>query len=263
VESPDVSALADALAGRPVERPLRAPLFAALAAEVEELEVREFLGDLGRRARIYADLARTLRPDVLVVDSGSGWDAAAAGMTLDWTDGHPPRVGWSPASPRPSSGDPGPMVDLLRRVRAVVPEPTLLATTICGPATYAVGGGSPADGARIAIAYARVVAEAGAAVVFVRESAPALPDGYARAVTPLWGALQFVRATGVLRAPWADELPRGPFLPCVTETIDRPHALAVAPGGAAPPGASAALITHTDDLAGHVPVRELQAAARL
>ena len=200
----------------PVQRrPLRAPLFAALAAEVEELDVREFMGDPGRRARIYADLARSLRPDVLVVDSGSGWDAEAAGMDLDWSQGYPPSIGWSSALPRPSAGDPGPMVDLLRRVRAVVPEPTLLATTICGPATYTVGQASLADGARITIAYARAVAEAGAGIVFVREWASELPDGYGRAVTPLWGALKFFRATGVLCAPFAAELPRGPFLPCV------------------------------------------------
>ena len=57
----DVSALEAALAGRPVDRPLLAPLFAALAAEVEELDVDTFLADPGRRARIYADLARSLR----------------------------------------------------------------------------------------------------------------------------------------------------------------------------------------------------------
>ena len=165
--------------------------------------------------------------------------------------------------PRPSAGDPGPMVDLLRRVRAVVPEPTLLATTICGPATYAVGQGSLADGARITLAYARAVAEAGANVVFVREFAPELPDGYARAVTPLWGALKFVRAVGVLRAPWAAELPRGPFLPCVTERARRRRTRSPSRRAKrAPAGTSAALITHTEDLAGHVPIRELQSAAR-
>src|SRR5690349_24318615 len=99
-----MNALDDALAGKPVDRPLRAPLFAALAAEVEELDVREFLGDPGRRARIYADLARSLRPDVLVVDSGSGWDAEAAGMWVDWDRGYPPTIGWSSALPRPSAG---------------------------------------------------------------------------------------------------------------------------------------------------------------
>jgi hypothetical protein len=256
-----MGALDDALAGTPVDRPLRAPLFAALAAEVEELDVRQFMRDLGRRARIYADLARSLRPDVLVVDSGSGWDAEAAGMDVD---GHPPSFDWSSASPRPSAGDPGPMVDLLRRVRAVVPEPTVLATTICGPAVYTVGQASLADGARITIAYARAVAEAGAGVVFVREFADEMPEGYQRAVTPLWGALKFFRAVGVLRAPWAAELPRGQFLPCVTAPVDVPHALAVPPEEASSAGAATALITHTEDLAGHVPVRELAGAvARL
>jgi hypothetical protein len=100
-------------------------------------------------------------------------------------------------------------------------------------------------------------------VIFVREDVPQ-PEGYARMATPLWGSLQFFRATGVLKAPWAGELPPGPFLPCVTSPLDRPYALAVAPGEAAPPNHGAALVTHTEDLAGHVPVRELQAAvARL
>ena len=56
-----------------------------------------FLADPGRRARIYADLARSLRADVLVVN-----DADEA---------------------------PDVLADLLRRVRAVVPEPTLLGVT--------------------------------------------------------------------------------------------------------------------------------------
>ena len=86
-----MSALEAALAGRPVDRPLLAPLFAALAAEVEELDVDTFLADPGRRARIYADLARSLRPDVLIVDEG---------------------------------GEPSLVADLLRRVRAVVPDGT-------------------------------------------------------------------------------------------------------------------------------------------
>ena len=68
----------------PLDRPLLAPLFAALAAEVEELDVDAFLADLGRRARIYADLWRSLRPDILVVDSGSGWDDEAPSATPAW-----------------------------------------------------------------------------------------------------------------------------------------------------------------------------------
>ncbi len=216
-----------ALAGRPVDRPLLAPLFAALAAEVEELPLDAFLADPGRRARIYADLARSLRVDVLVVNS--------------------------------AGEDPARLADLLRRVRAVVPEPTALGVTVTGPATR----GEPLPPRpRPSSRRRAVAAEAGASVVFVRETRPTAPDGYARAVTPLWGSLKFFRAVGVLKADWS--LPRGPFLPCVTAPVDAPHALAVAPGAAPPPGHGAALVTHTEDLAGHVPVRELQSAvARL
>jgi hypothetical protein len=226
-----MNVLEPALAGRPLDRPLLAPRFAALAAEVEELPLETFLADLGRRARIYADLARSLRVDVLIVN-----DADEA---------------------------PDVLADLLRRVRAVVPEPTLLGVTVTGPATAAAATGEPlATATRGVIAAARSAAEAGAGVVFVVESGEA-PEGYARAVTPLWGSLKFFRAVGVLQAPWAGDV-RGPVLPCVTAPLERPHALAVVPGEAPPPGGTAALITHTEDLAGHVPVRELQSAvARL
>ena len=63
-----MSALDQAQAGRR----LRAPLFAALAAEVESIDVQTFLNDPGRRARIYGDLWRSLRPEILVVESGAG-----------------------------------------------------------------------------------------------------------------------------------------------------------------------------------------------
>ncbi len=218
-----MSVLDAALSGRSVDRPLLAPLFAALAAEVEELDQRAFLADAGRRARIYAELARSLRVDVLVVDSGSGWDLDDAGHAL--------------------------MADLVKRVRAVVSTP--LGVTLTGPATR--------GDAQAVLAAARVAAEAGAEVIFVREDVPAPPDGYARLATPLWGSLRFFRAAGVLKAPATWPVLRGPFLPCLETPADVPHALAVAPGAAAPPG-SAALITHTEDLAGHVPVRELQSA---
>ena len=93
--------LEPAITGRPLERPLLAPRFAALAAEVEELPLDAFLADLGRRARIYAELARSLRVDVLIVN-----DADEA---------------------------PDVLADLLRRVRATVP--TTLGAVVTGPAT--------------------------------------------------------------------------------------------------------------------------------
>jgi hypothetical protein len=147
---------------------------------------------------------------------------------------------------------------VLTRVRAVVS--TTLGVTLTGPATR--GELQPV------LAAARAAAEAGAGVIFVREDVAAPPDGYARMATPLWGSLKFFRAVGVLKVPgdgWADVVGRrGPFLPCVTAAIAVPHALAVGPGAGAQPSEGCALVTHTEDLAGHVPVRELQAAvARL
>jgi len=205
----------------PRDRPLLAPLFAALAAEVEQLDAQTFLADPGRRARIYADLWRTLRPDVLVVDSGSGWEA-----------------------------DPAPMVDLLTRVKAVVDAP--LGVTLRG-----------ARDVQRAIAAARAAAQAGAGVIFVREELPEPPEGYERATAPLWASLKFFRAAGVLQtiAPWGI---KGP-LPCSPAPADGAYGLAVPPGGAPPAfDGRCVLLTHTEDLAGHVPIRDLQAeVARL
>jgi hypothetical protein len=199
------------------DRPLLAPRFAALAAEVEQLPLDAFLADLGRRARIYADLARSLRVDVLIVNDGDE--------------------------------EPAILADLLGRLRAVVPT-TTLGVVLSGPATR---GDAPA-----VLAAARTVAEAGAEIVFVRETVP-LPENYARLANPLWGSLRFFRAAGVLLAPDAPAV-RGPYLPCLPVAADVPHALGVAPGEASVAGPATALITHTEDLAGHVPVRDLRAA---
>jgi hypothetical protein len=205
----------------PRDRPLLAPLFAALAAEVEQLDVDAFLADVGRRARIYADLWRTLRPDVLVVDSGSGWET-----------------------------DPTQMVDLLTRVKAVVDAP--LGVTLRG-----------ATDVQRAIASARAAAQAGAGVIIVREDGVTPPDGYERATAPLWASLRFFRAAAVLQtpAPWGITGP----LPCSPVADAGAYGLAVAPGEAPPAhDGRCVLLTHTTDLAGHVPVRDLQSVvARL
>jgi hypothetical protein len=219
------ASLEAALAGRPVDRPLVAPLFAALAARVEEVDVREFLSDAGRRARLLGDLARSLRPDVLVVDTGGS--------------------------------DPAVVVDVLTRLRAVVPEGMALGA--CVP-----GGGS-------ALAAARTVAEAGASVVFVREDASVAvdPAEYARATAPLWGSLRFFRALGVLHLGaqvadgWSEvACSPGAFVPAVPPSLvervaasGRPFGVALPPGAPIPPGA--VLVTNDDDLLGRVEVRDL------
>jgi hypothetical protein len=220
----------------PRDRPLLAPLFAALAAEVEQLSVETFFPDPGRRARVYADLALALRPDILVVDSGSGWEKNEIGQAL--------------------------IADLLKRVRAVVPEPMLLGVVLRGPAA-APGPASLNAAVRSVLGAARGAAEAGAGVIFVRENASVPPEGYERATAPLWGSLKFFRAAAVLvtPAPWAV---KGP-LPCSPTPADGPYGLTVAPAEAPPAhDGRCVLLTHTEDLAGHVPIRDLQdAVARL
>jgi hypothetical protein len=250
------AALVAALQGRPIERPLRAPLIAALAAEVEELDLREFLGDAGKRSRILAGLASSLGVDVLVLDSGSGWDVEAAGVELRFD----PARGGAPV-----------ILDLLQRARAAVPDSVSLAVTLTGPGAL----GLPA-----VLAAARTVAEAGAGVVIVREQGEDEVDcaAYLAATAPLWRSLQFFRSVGVLQVvgaadAWADVLAgTGPFLP-VFNAVDspgvaaavaaagRPYGLALAPGlGGSPAGPLAsnrcALLTHDHDLAGQVPIRD-------
>ncbi len=286
------AALEAALAGRPVERPLLAPLLAAVAAEVEGLDVRVFLADAGRRSRLLADLVRAMPVDVLVVDSGSGWDAEAMGLVLDWGDGeYPPRPRGGPGVALafdPARGGAPVVLDLLGRVRAVVPEPTALGVTLTGPATLAAACGPAVglgDAVGAVLVAARAVAERGAGVVVVREDGAigVDPAAYARACGPLWGSLRFFRAAGVLQvAGSTDNWPAvlsapGPFLPVFEPAAasaaatamgsgTRAFGLALEPGAGAGDaaglagGGHCALLTHTRDLLGAVPVRDVRAA---
>jgi hypothetical protein len=232
------AALVAALQGRPIERPLRAPLIASLAAEVEELELVEFLGDTGKRSRILAGLASSLGVDVLVLDSGSGWETEAAGVDL--------------------------IRDLLTRVRAVVPESVSLAVTLTGPV--------------LAPARAAAEAGAGVVIVREDGGTSVDPAAYLASTAPLWRSLQFFRSVGVLHVSgpadgWAEVLAgAGPFLPvfdaaespgvvAAVAAAGRPYGLALpASADSAPLGPLApdrcALLTHDRDLAGQVPVRE-------
>jgi hypothetical protein len=283
------AALLAALQGRPIERPLRAPLLAALAAEVEELDLREFLADAGKRSRILAGLASSLGIDVLVLDSGSGWDGEASGFVTDWVAGYPPVLRAGSGSELrfdPARGGAPVILDLLQRARAVVPDTVSVGVTLVGPrglvAAAADALGLPAA-TQLVLAAARAVAEAGAGVVIVREDGRAEVDrgAYEAATAPLWRSLQFFRSVGVLQVNgpadgWADVLAgAGPFLPVFDAVSSpgvagavafagRPYGLALVPNG----GRSlvdplaidrCALLTHDRDLVGQVPVRDAAA----
>jgi hypothetical protein len=240
-----------ALEARPIERPLRAPLLAALAAEVEELDLREFLADAGKRSRIMAGLASSMPATVDV-----RFDSARGGAPV--------------------------VLDLLQRARAVVPDSVSLAVALVGPMTLTNAAGQApglAAATQLVLAAARAVSEAGAGVVIVREEAEAEVDcvAYLAATTPLWRSLQFFRSVGVLQVsgradPWADVLAgAGAFLPvfnafespkaaAAVARAGRPYGLALAVdvgGSTAGPLAidRCALLTHDRDLVGQVPVR--------
>ncbi len=233
------AALVAALQGRPIERPLRAPLIAALAAEVEELDLRDFLRDAGKRSRILAGLASSMPIDVLVLDSGSGWDAEAGGVDLTR--------------------------DLLQRARAVVPDAVSLAVTLTGPV--------------LATARAVAEAGAGVVIVRQDGGAEVDWAAYSAATAPLWRSLQFFRSVGVLQVSgsadgWTEVLAGpGPFLPVFNAAESPACAAAVAATGRAfglalRPNADSsslgplaadrcALLTHDRDLAGQIPVRDV------
>lgn len=279
-----------ALDGRPIERALRAPLLAALAAEVEALDLREFLADAGKRSRILAGLAATMELDVLVLDSGSGWDAEAGGMVTDWGAGYPPSIRGTPGvQPRfdPLRGGAPVILDLLRRALAVVPKSMALGVTVSGPLSLARAAAAASvalslpAATQLALAAGRAVAEAGAGVVIVREDGRDEVDArdYTTATAPLWRSLRFFRSAGVLhvRGPadgWAAVLAAGePFLPvfgaaqspgaaAAVAAAGRPYGLALDVNsagrpGAAPPTERCAMLTQDRDLAGQVPVRDV------
>ena len=283
------AALQAALEGRPIERPLRAPLLAALAAEVESLDLREFLADAGKRSRILAGLAQSMGVDVLVLDSGSGWDAEAVGFVTDWGGGYPPLIRAVVGEDLrfdPARGGAPVILDLLQRARAVVPDSVSFGVTLVGPAALAAAASDSLNlpaATQLVLAAARAVAEAGAGVVIVREDGASEVDctAYAAATTPLWRSLQFFRSAGVLHVSgaadgWADVVAgAGPFLPvfniassplvgAAVAAAGRVYGLALAADvGESPVGLLAAdrcaLLTHDRDLAGQVPVRDAAA----
>ena len=164
---------------------------------------------------------------------------------------------------RAPSEAPDVLADLLRRVRAVVPEPTLLGVTVTGPATTPPASRSPRR--RAASSRPRAAPPRRApSVVFVRESGEAA-GGLRAAGHAAVGLAEVLprrrRAAGAVGARTS----RGPFLPCVTRAARAPaRARRRARRGAAARRTARRSITHTEDLAGHVPVRELQSAvARL
>jgi hypothetical protein len=170
----------------------------------------------------------------------------------------------------------------------VVAPPMAVGVTVTGPATLAAASnGTLALPAAVqqTLAAARTVAQAGADVIFVAEDGSARIDGaeYARATTPLWGSIGFFQATAVLKLSGAADdwspvaTAPGPFLPCFDShrspgmaaamlSSTRAFGLGLEADGVPVEAVGllhtgrCALVTHVEDLTGHIAVRDVQGA---
>lgn len=247
-------------------RPLFAPLFAELAAAVDGADPARFRKDAGRLSVVLRDLARALPVDVLMVDSGSGWD-----VELTAGGERPPPEDLETAVRL------SPTLEALRRLRELVSAETRLGVVVTGPGSAP----APSEWAQALNTVVRLALEAGASVVLVAEgpTLPADPAVWAREMTPVWGTVRFYRGTGGLllvepEPDWASVEVRG--VPVVVDS-GADHVLAAvkergAWGVALRPAvdgtvtevdvSGAALVTTAGDLSDHVSVDTLASAIR-
>lgn len=250
----------------PAGPPLFAPLFAELAAAVDGTDPTRFRKDAGRLSVVLRDLARALPVDVLMVDSGSGWDLELAAQ------GQRP-----PPEDLETAVRLSPTLEALRRLREIVPAEVRLGVVVTGSGAARV----PSGWAQALNGVVRLALEAGASLVLVAEgpAAPADPTAWAREMTPVWGTVRFYRGTpGLLLvdpdAAWASVEVKG--VPVVTDA-GAPGVLSAAKergawGIALRPGADetvsgtdvsgAAIVTTAGDLSEHVGVDALAATVR-
>ncbi len=280
------------LRGRPA-RPLVVPLASAVAGELQDLDPRAVLADPGKLSTLVREVARSLRTDAAVAEFSTRWDAEAFGMSLDWAGGFPPvprgRITASGSVDVSASPRAAVVLETIRRLRMLL-DGVPCAAGITGPAALSrLAGGDPVPAALapLSLAAVRALCEAGAQIVFVVE-APEPPDdpaAFVAALAPLWGSAAFYRALGVLHLAgaadgWQAVIERGgPYVPCFDPDASPGLAALVAGrerglfGLALPPGTVSAraselaasercaLVTHTGELAGAVPSRELVACA--
>ena len=278
---------------------LFAPLVLAQAAEIEALDLGEFLTNPTKLAKGLTALHQALGTDAVVTAGADGLLAEAAGAELDWSS-YPPAVvrGQAPGG----SLDPGvaesaaahprveAAVEATARLAATIPGEPALVAALTGPATLAaeVGGewfeaaaaqgGAGVDAffeavGQVALAVTKRFLEAGAnLVVLVETAAPAeaTREAWRSAVTPLANVTRFHQAAPVmvLAEDWSAAPPSVGV--CAPEGIAVPGAANRLRGVALPPEPkewpdplpAAPLVLTAGVVPGHCGFAEVLAACR-
>ena len=221
------------LEGFPPPRPLWLPIVFSLGAKMENLPLRTFLGN----ATKISNSARLIRghvgSDGLACYFDPFLEAEALGATLDWSsEDQPPVLRWSGRAPRGempeglrspedavTRGRIGIAVEVIRRLKSIVRDDSLLMAGVTGPFTLAARltqweyehpfafdrfSDAVMDvAASLMTLISTALVEAGANVVFIREDAlPRLEDegceAWASRLAPAVNIIRFYQALPVL-----------------------------------------------------------------
>ncbi|HJL51247.1 MAG TPA: uroporphyrinogen decarboxylase family protein [Arenicellales bacterium] len=199
--------------GEVPSHPLLIPLVHAAAAQIDNLDVREFLTDATQMAKSLVAMNQAIGVDAIVCFYDRSAVAEAVGAQLDWRV-YPPEISGKPRQPIPQ--DIASLLDthdriqtgveVLTRLQATQTDETLFAVVITGPATLAGQLMDDNDTSvletcgRLVSESARIFAEAGAHVIFIVESETTVQGNRAwqLAINPVINVARFYSAIPVL-----------------------------------------------------------------
>ena len=226
--------LRDLLHGIAPARPLFVPIVFALGARVENLPLRVFVANPTKISNALRQIRGPARTDGVSCYFDPLLEAEALGGTLEWdSEGQRARLRWPAASERgqlPAGlASPEDMLkrgripvalDVIRRLKALLREESLLMAGVSGPFTLAAQltgllgraavtredlSDSALDVATAAVMrVSKAFAEAGANLVFLREEILPSPraetsEEWASMLTPIFNIIRFYEALPVLQ----------------------------------------------------------------
>ena len=199
--------------GKAPAQALLVPIVHSVAAQIEGLEVQEFLSDATLMAKCLTALQQSLETDAIVCFVDPGSTAESVGAQLDWRS-YPPEIlalskqlplenisALLRSHPRIQTG-----VEVLKRLGATITDGSLFAALITGPATLAAQIGKEGDSAvleqcsQIVGETCRIFGESGVHMILIKEKG--FPQTYGQqwqaALIPVINVARFYDALPVL-----------------------------------------------------------------